>query len=75
MFFKINLDYVQFNELNYTISESIIPTLCLKNFEAEFLDFLVDMELTELIKITHFETFSNQFKQTKRSAVPYLERK
>ena len=43
--FQISLDYPQFNELLYAISESILPILCLKNCDIDFFQYILRLEL------------------------------
>ena len=63
--FQICLDYIQFNELLYAISESILPILCLKTCDIDFFEFILHREIPirELIvmvdNVDKFESMIN----------------
>lgn len=61
----ISLDYPQFNELLYTISESIIPMLCLTNLEAEFFEYILEVDVVDLVKLIQFDKFCEQIHGSK----------
>lgn len=63
--YEIHLDYPQFNEFLNALYFSIVPTLKLKNIEAEFLYYIAESEISDLVKLTNFEVFVTTFKGSK----------
>ena len=61
--FSLKFNFHQFNELIYCISQSVIPSLSLKNKESEFLSFLIENEIENFVELTNlvkFNVFVNQ---------------
>ena len=65
--FQICLDYPQFNELLYAISESVLPILCLKNCDIDFFEYVLRLELPirELVTMANeIEKFNSVIAKT-----------
>jgi len=65
---KIELDYYQLNEVIFALSEVILPSLQLNDYELEFFDHLLNSEVTNLIELTQKERFLDIVKHTKFEA-------
>jgi len=62
---RLTFSYLQLNEVIFSIYESIVPMLCLKNFDAQFIDSLVDMDPVELHRLTKASNFYDFLRESK----------
>lgn len=61
---SLTLNYKQTNELLYGISEAIIPCLCLENYEEEFVHFILNADIVDLVKATNYDLFNKILEDT-----------
>ncbi|MBM3938476.1 MAG: hypothetical protein FJ333_07480 [Sphingomonadales bacterium] len=66
--------YEQFNELLFLFSQCLIPTLCLKDEESEFLEELTELSFVELVKLKE-PIKAKQFLKTKPFNQKYFKLK
>lgn len=65
--FMLEMNYVQFNELVFAVSNTILPGLCFRNCDAEFIESLIDADIQALIKLQELDHFIAYFKESKYS--------
>jgi len=61
---KIDLNYLQFNELLYTVYQSLILSISVQNSDAQFVHFILDMEIKNILSYTSLEKFNNLLAET-----------
>lgn len=66
--YSIEMNYVQFNELIFAISQTIIPTLGIKNSDSEFIDSLIDADIQALVQLQDYDKFISYFEHSKFGA-------
>jgi len=62
---NLRMNYVQLNEFIFALSKITIPTLCLKDDECDFFDFLLDSKVENLVDLTRKSKFEVLLKTTK----------
>lgn len=62
---SVDFDYYQLNELIYTLSESIISSLHLTDFENEFFDYFFSLDSDNLVELSRQNKFEMILKGTK----------
>lgn len=62
--FSLKFNYIQFNELIFSMYQVTIFTLCLKNSQSEFCHFVIQSDPKDMIELTNFKKFKSFISNT-----------
>ena len=72
--YKLNFTLDQLNDLIYSLSVSILPCLCLKHLERDFLEYIAEQEISKILNFTreNFILLLNDFKLKQNTQIDLI---